>query len=68
MKKIPATPSVRLGRLIRDALIAAVVKHDPCHRSEHLGPVRGCGRLGYVHVARELLALGVRLPAEEGRR
>lgn len=61
-KRVVKTDRERLGRLLRDALIAASVKHNPWHDRAEFQGLSKMGMVGFEHVAGELLAAGVRLP------
>lgn len=52
----------RLATILRDALTAAWVKHNPDHTSPDFTAVKHLGRVGYRHVAEELLRRGIRPP------
>jgi hypothetical protein len=56
MRKTKAPPAVELlARLLREALTAAWIAHNPNHDHPDFAAVKHLGRVGYERVAAELL-------------
>lgn len=64
-KRVRPTPQKRLARVLMESLTAAWVKHNPTHDNPDFEAIKRLGvNRGYLHVAEELIARGIKLPSE----
>jgi hypothetical protein len=62
--RVVPEPEERMAAMLKSALRTAWISFNPCYEKSDFESISHLGQVGYLHVARELLKLGIRLPDE----